>query len=98
MTPPSPAKKRDRTTTRDEWGKSCNLQLACVLVGRPSWPSLKYPAGTATPPEESSNLQLTYVKVINVRCLSSLLLPLKKHIKLDLYIAEEWLKVIFFPR
>ena len=77
-TPPTPAKKRDRTTT-NEWGKSCNLQWASVLAGRRSWRSLKYP-GHNNSRATQANLQLRCVTVINIRCLSSLLSPLKKHV------------------
>lgn len=77
--PPPPAKKRDRTTT-NEWGKSCNLQLASVLAGRRSWRSLKYPGHNNTTRATQANLQLRCVTVINIRCLSSLLSPLKKHV------------------
>ena len=110
--PPPLAKKRDRTTT-NEWGKSCNLQLACVLAGRPSWPSLKYPGHNNSTRATQANLQLRCVTVINIRCLSSHYHPWRNtygwvQIFLVYFtkksmqgckksLAEEWLKIIFFP-
>ena len=80
--PPPSARKRGRTTT-NKWGKSCNLQLASVLVGRRSWRSLKYSGHNNPTRATQANLQMRCVTVINVRCLSSLLSPLKKHVWLD---------------
>ena len=71
--PPLPRQKRDRITTK-EWEKHCNLQLACILVGRRLWPPIhvKYPEHNNSTRVTQADLQLTCVIVINVRCLYKL--------------------------
>ena len=69
----APRQKRDRTTTK-EWEKHCNLQLACILVGRRLWPPIhvKYPGHNNSTRVTQADLQLACVIVINVRCLYKL--------------------------
>ena len=107
--PPNPRQKKGLNHYKRMVKK---LQLTVSLRTGGS-PLVAYPGHNNSTRATQTNLQMTYVTVTNVRCLSSLLSPLKKHVWLDPNIfglfykismqgckkslAKEWLKVIFSP-
>ena len=79
-TPPTPRQKKGQNHYQP-MGKKLQLTVGLCTGGSPLVAVFKVPRGHSNSTRATqANLQLRCVTVINIRCLSSLLSPLKKHV------------------